>query len=110
MDNFIKNLAMSTQRKCINASKVLILLVIITFIAFLSGTATAKSLYVLSNINGYPQPLQSYDIAANGTLKFQAENIIPRYNNGSFGLAIDSDSGYLFVTYVYFEILFPTLI
>ncbi len=95
---------MNNQEKCIfKAGKVLITLTIIVSLAVISGSATGKSLYVLSDINGYPQPLQAYDIAANGTLEFQAEYIIPRYNNGAVGLAIDSDSGYLFVTYVYWN-------
>ena len=61
---------------------------------------TAKSLYVLSDIRAFPTPLQAYDIAINGTLTYQAEYSLPRYNNGANNLTLDSDSGYLFITYV----------
>ncbi|MBN2589699.1 MAG: DUF11 domain-containing protein [Sedimentisphaerales bacterium] len=84
-------------------NKILILLAIAISMTCIAGTTSAKSLYVLSDIRAYPNPLQAYDIAANGTLTFQAQYSIPRYNNGSIGLALDSDSGYLFVTYLNFN-------
>jgi uncharacterized repeat protein (TIGR01451 family) len=64
-----------------------------------AGTADAKSLYVLTNIEHDPQPLQAYDIGPDGGLTFQTEHYIPHIELGSVGLAADSDNGYLFVTY-----------
>ncbi|MHC4557863.1 MAG: hypothetical protein ACYTFW_20085 [Planctomycetota bacterium] len=75
------------------------LLAIATSILTVTQTATAKSLYVIADITGDPAPVQAYDIGVNGTLTFQAEHDIPNYVLGAVGLAIDSDSGYLFVTY-----------
>jgi uncharacterized repeat protein (TIGR01451 family) len=66
------------------------------------GTALAnpKSMYVIADINASPTPIQAYDIAPAPTyLTFQATNTVPRHGGGGVGLAIDSDSGYLFVTY-----------
>ncbi|MBN2182880.1 MAG: DUF11 domain-containing protein [Sedimentisphaerales bacterium] len=67
--------------------------------ATVTETAAAKSLYVLSDLKANPQPLQAYDIGADGTLAFQAEYEIPQHRLGAVGLAIDSDNGQLFVTY-----------
>ena len=67
--------------------------------ATITGTATAKSLYLIADINGDPTPLHAYDIAPDGTLTFQVEYHISRFARGAVGLAIDPDSQYLFVTY-----------
>ena len=77
----------------------LIFLVLTMSIAIVNGTADAKSLYVLTNIETDPQPLQAYDIGPDGSLTFQKEHYIPRIVRGGVGLAADSDNGYLFVTY-----------
>jgi uncharacterized repeat protein (TIGR01451 family) len=71
-------------------------------ITVIGGTALAnpKSMYVIANINASPTPIQAYDIAPAPTyLTFQATHNVPRHASGGVGLAIDSDSGYLFVTY-----------
>ena len=71
-------------------------------ITLTGGTALAnpKSMYVIANINATPTPIQAYDIAPAPTyLTFQATHGVPRHAAGGVGLAIDSDSGYLFVTY-----------
>ena len=71
-------------------------------ITLIGGTALAnpKSMYVIANINASPTPIQAYDIAPAPTyLSFQATHTVPYHPNGAVGLAIDSDSGYLFVTY-----------
>lgn len=77
----------------------LVALVAAVFIMTVTETATAKSLYVIKDITKRPTPIHAYDIAADGTLSFQAEYEIPRQALGAVGLAMDSDSGYLFVTY-----------
>ena len=66
-----------------------------------TSTAHAKSLYVIAQ-NLYldrPLPLQAYNIGAGGRLTFQTQYGIPSIAGGAVGLAIDSDSGYLFITY-----------
>ncbi len=104
MSNFCENEAMNYQNKHISrAGKVVFLLSLIAVIMVLNGSAAAKSLYVLSNINAYPQPVQAYNIGTNGTLTFQNQFYIPKYNLGGMGLAMDSDSGYLFVTNQWFD-------
>ncbi|MBN1974995.1 MAG: DUF11 domain-containing protein [Sedimentisphaerales bacterium] len=100
MGNFFENLTMNKQKKCVlKAIKVLLLLAFVMTV--ITGAASAKSLYVLSDIEASPNPLRAYDIATNGTLTFQAQYSLPRYNLGATGIALDSESGYLFVTYVF---------
>jgi len=63
--------------------------------------ATAKSLYVITEIvpmNG-PTPISAYDIGASGLLTYQAKYTVTYEGAGAVGLAIDSDSQSLFVTY-----------
>jgi len=68
-----------------------------------TNIATAKSLYVIADILGASesrtQPVQAYDIGVDGTLTFQAQLDIPHSMLGAVGMAIDADSGYLFITY-----------
>ncbi|ABE51081.1 PEF-CTERM sorting domain-containing protein [Methanococcoides burtonii] len=62
-----------------------------------AGAASAKSLYVLSNTNSASSPIQAYDVNVAG-ISYQAT-----HNTGSgwgeVGVAIDSNSGYLFITH-----------
>ena len=104
MNNKFEKLAMNSQRRCfLKASRVLLVLVAVILMSSMAGSAGAKSLYVLCNVGGLSQPLQMYDINADGTLAFQEQYIIPRYNMGASGVAMDSDSGYLFVIYKYWS-------
>ncbi len=68
-------------------------------ITAITGTTSAKSLYLIADLYANPTPIKIYDIAVNGTLTFQSNSSIPCHNSGALGLAIDSDSKYLFVTY-----------
>ncbi len=79
--------------------KIFVLLAGIMFLSSFTETLSAKSLYLVSDIRAFPTPLKVYDIALNGTLAYQAEYSLPKYNGGANNLALDSDSGYLFVTY-----------
>ena len=59
-----------------------------------------KSLYVIADINQDPTPIEAYDIqAAPNYLVYQASHDVPSYVGGAVGLAIDSASATLFVTY-----------
>ena len=85
------------------ARAVLILLALAIGMTVFPTAATAKSLYVIADTRGSSSdltvPLQAYDIGADGSLTFQAQHNIPYRAGGVEGMAIDSDSGYLFVTY-----------
>ena len=76
-----------------------VFLILTMLVAIVNERADAKSVYVLTDIEADPQPLQAYDIGPDGSLTFQKEHYIPRIERGGVGLAIDSDNGYLFVTY-----------
>lgn len=67
------------------------------------GRSTAKSLYLIADINRSPTPIQAWDIQAT-KLVFQAEHLVPYHGIGAVGLAFARDpedplSGFLFVTY-----------
>jgi len=66
-----------------------------------TGVADAKSLYVITEITAYdrPTPIHAYDIGFDGLLTFQAEYGAPFTGAGTVGLALDSNSETLFVTY-----------
>jgi uncharacterized repeat protein (TIGR01451 family) len=59
-------------------------------------------LYVIAD-KGYlgdaTQPIQAYNIEADGTLTFQTERRIPYSTLGAVGMAIDTDNEFLFITY-----------
>jgi uncharacterized repeat protein (TIGR01451 family) len=88
-----------SRKNAFKAKIFLSLLAVAISIPAVTQIATAKSLYVIADIKDDPTPVQAYDIGIDGTLTFQAEHDIPHYEHGAVGLAIDSDSGYLFVTY-----------
>ena len=63
-----------------------------------AGGASAKSLYVIDNINANPTPISAYDIVGN-QIVYQTTNTVPAFAGGAVGLGVDTDSAYLFVTY-----------
>ncbi|WP_190303145.1 MULTISPECIES: DUF11 domain-containing protein [Methylomonas] len=66
----------------------------------LTGAASAKSLYVIANINANPTPIRTYDIqGATNYLVFQSQTTIPGRAGGAVGLGIDTTHAKLFVTY-----------
>ncbi len=91
------------RKNALNGSIVPALLAVAILISAVTRTATAKSLYVIADIKGSSadktQPVQAYDIGVDGTLTFQAQHNIPHVMLGAVGMAIDADSGYVFVTY-----------
>ncbi|MFZ2410212.1 MAG: PKD domain-containing protein [Candidatus Methanoperedens sp.] len=78
--------------------KYLASLLLLLLLVFGAGDASAKSMYVISSINSNPTPIQAYDIQGNNIV-YQATYSVPRYGGGAVGLAIDTDSKFLFVTY-----------
>ncbi|MGZ5250463.1 MAG: YncE family protein, partial [Caldimonas sp.] len=65
-----------------------------------AGSAGAKSLYLIANINANPSPIRTYDIQTAPTyVAFQATQNIPSRASGAVGLAIDTDNKKLFATY-----------
>jgi len=91
------------EKNMIKSSIFPALLTIAILTTALTKTATAKSLYVIADILGASesniQPVQAYDIGVDGTLTFQAQHDIPHRMLGAVGMAIDADSGYIFITY-----------
>ena len=77
------------------------LIVVAALCVFVAATigVEAKSLYVISDINSSPTPIQAWSIQPDGTVVFQTETTIPYHGWGAVGLAIDTDSAFLFVTY-----------
>jgi uncharacterized repeat protein (TIGR01451 family) len=72
------------------------ILCLILIIILHTNLVFSKSLYVVSDTNANPTPIQSYDVQEN-QLVYQATNQIP--SGGAVGIAIDSKSSTLFVTY-----------
>ena len=66
-----------------------------------AGTTAAKSMYVVARIVNFdaPIPVHVYDIGPDGLLTYQTEFGAPFIGAGMVGIAMDSDSGYLFSTY-----------
>jgi len=89
----------NAPKKIVWTNTAFLVLLIVILTSTIINTASAKSLYVIADINGRPTPVQAYGIAIDGTLNFQVEHNIPRHGWGAVGLAIDGDSKSLFVTY-----------
>jgi len=91
------------RKNMIRSNALLALLAVAILATAVTKTATAKSLYVIADIKGASedrtQPVQAYDIRVDGTLVFQAQHDIPHSMLGAVGMAIDSDNGYVFITY-----------
>jgi DNA-binding beta-propeller fold protein YncE len=62
-----------------------------------SGLASAKSVYVLPDVNTSPARLEAYNVNPDGTLTFQTTQDLPT-GGGTVGLGIDTTSKKLFVT------------
>ncbi len=92
-----------TRKNMIRPNTFLALLAIAMLTTAVTKTAMAKSLYVIADIKGSStdrtQPVQAYDIGVDGTLIFQAQHDIPHSMLGAVGMAVDSDYGYIFITY-----------
>jgi len=91
------------RKNVIRSNTFLALLAIAMLTTAVTKTTMAKSLYVIADIKGSStdrtQPVQAYDIGVDGTLIFQAQHDIPHSMLGAVGMAIDSDYGYVFITY-----------
>ena len=63
--------------------------------------AQGRSLYAIGSITSWTEwlPVLVYDIGPDGTLTFQTQQRIPYRDSGAVGIAIDWQSGHLFVTY-----------
>jgi len=88
-----------SKKNNFKADIILIILAAGILITAVTETATAKSLYIIADINADPTPIRAYHIRTDGTLRFQAEYSVPNYGFGAIGLAIDTNSKSLFVTY-----------
>ena len=101
INTFLERVTMKSQdtENTHRANISFVVLAVAMLVAAATGTAAAKSLYVIADRNADPTPIQAYDIAVNGILTLQTPHLVPYYGTGPVGMAIDSDAGYLFVTY-----------
>ncbi len=90
----------------INSKKIYIVTVSIFVLMTIAlmGVASAKSLYVIADINAYPNiPIEAYDIqSAPNYLTLQTTLTVPDRDGGAVGIAIDTDSEVLFITFEQF--------
>jgi uncharacterized repeat protein (TIGR01451 family) len=98
---FLKVFTMKTQKKNnfvrINI-RTLIFIVSVLFVAT-TQAETTNLLYILADISANPAIILEYSIGDKGRLHEKHQYEIPYYGIGAVGLAIDSDSQHLFVTY-----------
>jgi uncharacterized repeat protein (TIGR01451 family) len=98
---FLKVFTMKTQKKNdLVRTKILTLILILSVLV--TGAAQAETtnlLYVLADISANPAIISTYTIGTTGRLYEEHQYEIPYYGIGAVGLAIDSDSQHLFVTY-----------
>ena len=78
-----------------------------TLTAGVTGTAWAKSVYVIADINAWPDiPINAYDIQpAPVYLDYQTTYSIPDRDGGAVGLAIDAEAEYVFVTFEFSNVI-----
>jgi len=103
---FCENSIMKREngKKCVQVCSFLALLAMMMFFTVAPTNVTAKSLYVIAEKGTIGDadrtiPLHAYNIEPDGTLTFQTEHRIPRNMLGAVGIAIDTDSETLFITY-----------
>lgn len=100
---------MRSERKKISVHRhgILIGCILLAMAGVCPTTVQARSAYVIAEItnNATPLPVLAYDIGADGTLTFQAERKIPFRAGGAVGMAIDWESGYVFITYEFSDTL-----
>ncbi|MCG7847565.1 MAG: hypothetical protein MIO93_00085, partial [ANME-2 cluster archaeon] len=75
----------------------------------MAGTASAKSLYVIADINapslGPGIPVEAYNINPSGTLSYQTTQHVANIGGGAVGIGIDTDSEMLFITSEFSNVL-----
>ena len=67
--------------------------------AIAGSLGLSKPLYILGDLKQYPGKLLVFDILGPGLLEQRGQYDIPQWQEGSVGIAIDSDGGFLFITY-----------
>jgi uncharacterized repeat protein (TIGR01451 family) len=96
---------MKSRRRAIVCERYVfgLLLAGVAVMGLAATTVTAKSLYMIAEIlpMAGPTPIHAYDIGPSGLLTYQAQYTVAFEGGGAVGLAIDSDSQSLFVTYEY---------
>lgn len=89
-------------KKVFKTQTIRLWLAAVLFVMVVPRLATAKSLYLIADIGSLSEPTQPidvYDLGPDGSLTFQSRHDIPRDMLGAMGIAIDSDNGFLFITY-----------
>ena len=76
-----------------------VVLLALALILAVSGLAQAKSLFLIANINANPSPVDAYNINPDGTVTFQKQSGVPALAGGAVGIAMDTPTNTLFITY-----------
>jgi len=72
----------------------------VSLLTLFSTTISAKSMYVIANINASPTPIQTYDLQLSPNyMVFQATASVPSLAGGAVGLGLDETNAKLFITY-----------
>ena len=71
-------------------SKFSLLALSLAVVLVLCGSASAKSLFLIANINATPTPVDAYEIKSDGTVLFQTQYGVPNLGGGAVGIAIAS--------------------
>ena len=81
-------------------SSIIFGLVLGAFVFGMGASASAKSLYVITDLNTNPTPIKAYDVnPSTGLLTYQTKHTVTTYSGGGVDAAMDSDNGYLFIVY-----------
>lgn len=79
--------------------KKLILILAIGMMLLIAAPVAGKSMYVIGAINEPYAPIVAYNINPDGTFTYQTTTNVDQHALGPNGIAIDTDSGVLFITY-----------
>ncbi len=94
------------RKSALQVNTSLVILATIVALTIIPTNAMAKSLYVIADkgrVGAGAAPIHAYNIEADGTVTFQAEHLIDNNVLGAVGITIDTDAGYLFITYEGYE-------
>lgn len=97
----MKVFTMKTQKKnnFVGTNVRTLILIVSVLVTAAAQAEPPKLLYVLADIYANPAIIRTYSIGTKGILFEEHRYRIPYYGTGAVGLAIDSDSQHLFVTY-----------
>ena len=87
------------QQEVCHITKKMFLILALVLMLLIAAPAAAKSMYVIGSINAPNAPILSYNLNPDGTFTYQTTTNVDQHNRGPNGIAIDTNSGVLFITY-----------